>query len=252
VPASPPERPLVLLHGFTGSPLSWRRVLAAVAPERRRFVPCLLGHDGTAGDRGATSFEQEVDRLADEVARQAFGRAHLAGYSLGARVALGLLVRHPELFAAATLFAVHPGLESDRERAERQALDRTWQELLRDEPLEVFCERWEAQPIFQSQQRLPPAVVAEQRQLRLTHHPAGLGRALAVLGLGVMPSHRAGLTSLDVPLRLVVGELDVKFSELARAMVTSLPRADLCTVPDSGHNVLLERPDVAVRLLDAT
>jgi 2-succinyl-6-hydroxy-2,4-cyclohexadiene-1-carboxylate synthase len=114
----------------------------------------------------------------------------------------------------------------------------------------VFCERWEAQPVFQSQKRLAPAVLAEQRQLRLTHHPAGLGRALGVLGLGVMPSYRASLPSLDLPLRLVVGELDAKFSGLARAMLTSLPRADLCTVPDAGHNVLLERPEVVACLLE--
>jgi 2-succinyl-6-hydroxy-2,4-cyclohexadiene-1-carboxylate synthase len=209
-----------------------------------------LGHDGTAGERGATSFEQEVDRLAEQVAGQAFGRAHLAGYSLGARLALGLLVRHPELFDAATLIAVHPGLETDRERAERQALDQTWQELLRDEPLEVFCERWEAQPIFQSQQRLVPAVLAEQRQLRRAQHPVGLGRALAVLGLGVMPCYCGSLPALDLPLRLVVGELDAKFSRLAQSMVTSLPRADLCAVRDAGHNVLLERPDLVTRLLE--
>jgi 2-succinyl-6-hydroxy-2,4-cyclohexadiene-1-carboxylate synthase len=209
----------------------------------------LLGHDGTAGEQGATSFEDEVDRLAQQVARQAFGRAHLAGYSLGARVALGLLVRHRELFDAATLLAVHPGLETERERAERQALDGTWQRLLRDEPLEVFCERWETRPIFRSQKRLGPAVLAEQRRLRLGHHPAGLGRALAVLGLGAMPCYRASLPALDLPLRLVAGELDTKFTDLARSMVTSLPRADLCTVPDSGHNALLEQPDVVAQLL---
>jgi len=250
VAACPPSaRPLVLLHGFTGTPSSWRRVLAALPPEQPRVVPCLLGHDGTDGARGATSFEQEVDRLAGQVAAQTSGRVHLAGYSLGARVALGLLVRHRELFDAATLLGVHPGLETEGERKERQALDWEWQRILRDEPLEVFCERWEAQPIFASQRRLDPAALAEQRRLRLSHHRAGLGRALAVLGLGAMPCYRKSLPLLDLPLRLVVGELDAKFTALGRSMVTSLPRADLFIVSGAGHNVLLEQPDVVARLL---
>jgi 2-succinyl-6-hydroxy-2,4-cyclohexadiene-1-carboxylate synthase len=93
-------------------------------------------------------------------------------------------------------------------------------------------------------------VLAEQRQLRLAHHPVGLGRALAVLGLGAMPCYRGSLPALDLPLCLVVGELDAKFSRLAQSMATLLPRADLCTVPDAGHNVLLERPDLVIRLLE--
>jgi 2-succinyl-6-hydroxy-2,4-cyclohexadiene-1-carboxylate synthase len=210
-----------------------------------------LGHDGTDGERGAASFEQEVDRLAEQVAAQALGRAHLAGYSLGARVALGLLVRHRELFDAATLLGVHPGLETERERRERLALDLAWQRILHDEPLDAFCERWEAQPIFESQKRLDAAVLAEQRRLRLGHHRAGLGRALAVLGLGAMPCYRKSLPSLDLPLRLVVGELDVRFTALARSMVTSLPRADLFIVSGAGHNVLLEQPGVVARLLQS-
>ncbi len=218
-------------------------------PERPRVVPCLLGHDGTDGERGPASFDEEVDRLAQLVRARAFGRAHLAGYSLGARVALGLLVRHRELFDGATLLGVHPGLEIERERTERRALDLTWERILRDESLEVFCDRWEAQPVFDSQRRLDEAVLAEQRQLRLGHDREGLRRSLAVLGLGAMPSYCDRLPSLDLRVTLVVGELDPKFLAVARSMLTRLPRAELFVVLGAGHNPLLERPDVVARLL---
>jgi 2-succinyl-6-hydroxy-2,4-cyclohexadiene-1-carboxylate synthase len=208
-----------------------------------------LGHDGTAGEGHASTFEEEVDRLAQAVARQGIGRAHLAGYSLGARIALGLMLNYPELFYAATLFAPNPGLAGEPERTERRAADEAWQELLMRQPLEVFCERWESQPIFSSQKRLPPHVRLEARQRRLAQNPLGLVRALAVLGLGSMPFYGASLHALDLPVRLVAGELDPKFARSARSMSKLLRRGELVVVAGAGHDLLLERPEAVAQFL---
>lgn len=230
---------VVCLHGFTGSPESWDDVVADLAADVDR--PPLLGHD--PGDAiGSRSFEEEVDRLAHRFRARGWNGLHLAGYSQGGRLAVGLLARHRELFASATLIGASPGLDSERARQERRAADERLARLLEDEGLERFLEHWEALPLFASQRRLPEARRAAQRTLRLRHRPAGLARALRVLGSGRMPDYRSELPRIDLPVHLMAGELDAKFTELARLMAALLPRATVEIVPGAGHNLLLEAP----------
>ena len=93
--------PLVCLHGFTGSPQCWDDVIEALGKPSRVLCPTLLGHNQGPPPASITSFEAEVDRIATMVLHAGLTGAHLVGYSLGARLGLGLLVRHGRLFARA-------------------------------------------------------------------------------------------------------------------------------------------------------
>jgi pimeloyl-ACP methyl ester carboxylesterase len=77
----------------------------------------------------------------------------------------------------------------------------------------------------------------------------GLARALTVFGLGVMPNYRPRLCQIELPVRLVVGELDLKFAQLAENMLPLLPRACLVKMADAGHNLVLERPEAVAELM---
>jgi 2-succinyl-6-hydroxy-2,4-cyclohexadiene-1-carboxylate synthase len=171
------------------------------------------------------------------------------GYSLGARLALGLLVRHPDLFTSATLIGVNPGLVDPDARAARAARDEEWARLLETEGLDSFVAAWEALPLFSTQGRLPERVLKRQRRIREGHDPAGLARSLRVVGLGAMPDYGPELDRLELPIRLVVGERDTKFRALAGAMAERLPRSRTIVVPDAGHNVVLEDPIATAALL---
>jgi 2-succinyl-6-hydroxy-2,4-cyclohexadiene-1-carboxylate synthase len=244
---------VVLIHGFTGSPASFddlgRRLLARQAG-LRLFSPALLGHGAALS--GIGRFEQEVDRLASAIVQANFTGSHLCGYSLGARVALGLLARHAHRFSGATLIGVHHGLGSAAERAARVGSDERWCRVLRERGLAAFLAEWQAQPLFATQRELPDSVVDEQRRIRSSHTPDGLIRSLRVLGLGQMPDYRGALRSVPIRLRLVVGALDAKFTAIARDIGAAAPRVELDLVTGVGHNVLLEAPDhVASTLLQA-
>jgi 2-succinyl-6-hydroxy-2,4-cyclohexadiene-1-carboxylate synthase len=230
--------PLVLLHGFTGRPESWNDVLARV-PTASALCPSLLGHG--AGADGVRTFDDELDRLA-----AALGPAtvHLCGYSLGARLALGIAVRHPTRIARLTLIGVHPGLRSDAERDERRRADERWIELLERCGIEAFVDAWGTQPLFATQRRLPEAAQKRRRLERLSHDPRGLARSLRVTGLAEMPDLRAHLGEVRVPVTLLTGELDAKFSALADDLVRLFPDARRKTVAGAGHDLLLERPDL--------
>jgi 2-succinyl-6-hydroxy-2,4-cyclohexadiene-1-carboxylate synthase len=235
---------LVLIHGFTGSPRSFdalARRLHARQPGLPLYAPALLGH-GADADSGICCFEGEVHRIARNIRARALGGAYLCGYSLGARVALGLLTHHPYLFAGATLIGVHPGLGSAAERAARVGADERWCQLLEKRGVEAFLAAWRDQPLFASQRALPEGVADEQRRIRSAQSAAGLSRALRVLGLGQMPDYRGTLRGSRLEIRLVAGSLDTKFAALAAGNALGSPRVRLDLVPGIGHNVLIEAP----------
>lgn len=242
---------LILLHGFTGSAASFDELLeplAQLGSGARVLRPALLGHGATSGP-GIQRFEQEVDRLAAEIRRAGFSGAHLCGYSLGARLALGLLARHGWLFSSATLVGVHPGLSDPGERAARVGSDERWCELLSREGMVGFLAAWEAQPLFETQRELSGARRARQRQLRQAHSAQGLVRALRVLGLGQMPDYRGALAAPALRVRLVVGSRDFKFESLAQGLITDFPGISLVRVQGAGHNLPLEAPAQLARVL---
>lgn len=232
-----------MLHGFTGSPASWDAVLALL-PERRTLRPALLGHGAPPPE--ATTFAGEIARLAELLPAEP---VHLAGYSLGARVALSLALAHPARVRRLTVIGVHPGLPTKEERQTRRDGDARWRQVLTEDGIERFVRAWEALPLFATQRRLPAELTAAHRAARLRHDPHALARSLEVLGLGEMPDCRPGLARLTMPVTLMAGELDEKFVTLAHELALALPHATLRTVPGAGHDLLLERPDlVAVEL----
>jgi 2-succinyl-6-hydroxy-2,4-cyclohexadiene-1-carboxylate synthase len=240
--------PLVLLHGFTGSADSWAAVRDGL-PRRRILAPALIGHDGSAGPASVGSFDDELDRLARLVREQGDDGGHVVGYSMGGRVALGLLIRHAGLFSGATLIGASPGLATAAERRDRARQDEERARLLEARGLPTFVAAWEAVPVLAMGRRVPPEALARQRRIRLSHDPHGLARALRVLGLAAMPDYRPALGDIQVPVRLAVGALDARFVALAREMAERLPRRELHIVEEAGHNILLERPAEIVRLL---
>lgn len=230
--------PVVLLHGFTGSPASFEGVLA---PGLSVVRPVLAGH-GPDPIRVA-SWEAELDRLAALLRRELDAPAHLVGYSLGGRVGYGLLARAPELFARATLIGAHPGLADEREREARRSSDARWIALLEREGLDAFLAQWEALPLWATQSA---AMIEAQRAIRRSHRAEGLAHALEVLGLGAMPP--VDPDAIETPLTLVTGELDEKHRALAEAFAPRLG-ARVHVVPQAGHNVLAEAPEALAELL---
>ncbi len=238
---------VVGLHGFTGAAAAWDEVSARLPAGVEMHCPELLGHAGGPGDEGASSgggFEAEVSRLADWIDRRRGGRekAYLVGYSLGARLALGLALERPRSLAGVLLIGVHPGLTDPAEREQRERAERLLVARLEQQGLPAFLDYWQALPLFASQATVKAPALASQRRWRQRHSAAGLAVALRQLGLGSMPSFVNRLAELRLPIRLMVGERDTKFRRVASEMLPSLLRGTYQMVPAAGHNLILEQP----------
>jgi 2-succinyl-6-hydroxy-2,4-cyclohexadiene-1-carboxylate synthase len=235
---------LLALHGFTGSPESWDFAQPSAG---QLFAPALLGHAGADAATEITHFEGEVARLSAFL--PANDTLHVIGYSLGARLALGIALDYPERVARLTLISGHPGLATEAERSARRAADAAWIALLLARGVPAFVAAWQAQPLWATQTQLPKAAQERKRAERLRHSASGLARSLRVTGLGEMPNYCERLGELRMPVTLLAGALDPKFCALAQGMAERLAQPTLEIVPAAGHDLLLERPEFVTRVI---
>jgi 2-succinyl-6-hydroxy-2,4-cyclohexadiene-1-carboxylate synthase len=242
---------LVTIHGFLGDSSSLDAVVRRVEPLFARVEPLTIpGHAGTRHEARWT-FDTVVDQLSARCAMG--GEALVLGYSMGARLALAMVLRAPERFAGAVLVGVDPGFEPERahERSARVQWERTMRASLERDGIERFVDLWETLPIFASQRSLPESTRAAVRARRCGHDPMAVGWAIEALGTGAMPPLWDGLGALAVPTIIVTGELDSKFTLVAERMSQRSPRIERRVVPGVGHDVTLEAPDAVASAIRA-
>ena len=243
--------PLLLLHGFSGDSATWHG-LARRLPGRFQVLALdILGHGRSDSPSEVASYQ--MDAVAADVVnlldQATSAPTHLLGYSMGGRLALYLALRYPGRFRSLALESASPGLSDATARAERRRQDNELADAIETEGIEWFVDNWERLPLWQSQSRLPKAVLASQRRQRLTNNPKGLANSLRGLGAGAQQSLWPELPSLNLPTLLCVGELDPKFRQINGAMAALIPAAKLITVAAAGHNIHLENPGAFCRAL---
>lgn len=236
--------PIVLLHGFTGSTATWEAQREALARLGPVIAVDLVGHGRSGAPASVDRYRMErcVADLLHLFDRLGLRRVRLVGYSMGGRVALHVALAAPDRIGALVLESASPGIADPGERAERRRQDEALAARIEREGIEAFVRYWESLPLFATQRRLPAAVRERLRARRLANRPHGLANSLRGMGAGAQEPLWNRLPELDVPVLLVVGELDAKYVGIAQEMVGRLPRARLVVVPGTGHTVHLERP----------
>lgn len=237
-------RPLLLLHGFTGSSQNWQAVLPGLTAHYQVILVDVLGHGRTASPPDENRYT--IDRVAADLIalldEWGYAAVGLLGYSMGGRLALFTAVTYPHRISHLILESASPGLATAVERQARVAQDRELADWIEANGLEAFVNRWEQLPLWASQQQLSPEIRQQLRQQRLQNNPVGLANSLRGMGTGAQPSLWEQLAALTIPTLLLAGELDPKFVTINRQMAALLPDAHLEIVPGAGHTVHLERP----------
>lgn len=246
------SRPLVLLHGFTGSSTSWKAVRAAFRPTRRVVALDLPGHGATTVTRAFDgSFAATVDLVAATLDALGIADADVVGYSMGGRIALQLALAHPDRVARLVLESASAGLATAAARARRRAADAALAAAIERDGIAAFVRRWEALPLFRSLADQPAAVQDALRRQRLGCDPAGLAASLRGCGLGSQPWLGGMLGSLAAPVLLLTGERDAKFTRTATRLLSRVADGRHEVVAAAGHIPHLEQPARFLRAVRA-
>ena len=245
--------PLVLLHGFTGSSATWTPHVQQIGRAFTTFSVDLIGHGRSDAPADPQRYRMErcVEDLIALFDKLGIASTALLGYSLGARVALHLVVAAPDRIHTLMLEGASPGIADPLERATRFRADVALAELVERDGLVAFVDYWQSQPLFDSEKNLPLEARQRHRAARLANDPQGLANSLRGMGAGTMEPVWDQLSQITIPVALVVGELDQKYVELSALMTQRMTQARRYVIPDAGHAPHLEAPERFDRAVQA-
>lgn len=236
---------LWLLHGFTGNEHAFDHLEPLLGRELTAHVPLLPGHGDAAGPTCFTDVARELAELIEP------GDV-LAGYSMGARLALAAVLLGGARPRRLVLESGTAGLKRSHDRVQRRLEDEALAAQLERDGVDAFVERWQSRPMFAGLRGLATTDQSSLAERRRSHSASGLSDALCILGTGAQPNLWPMLPRLRVPLMCLTGARDAKFTALGAAISAAAPLG-YHRVLDCGHVVHLERPrEWAAALLDFT
>jgi pimeloyl-ACP methyl ester carboxylesterase len=251
------SRPLVLVHGFTGSRKDFAPLLPDLCDLGRTLAPALRGHADGHHAEAASAYTLDA-AAADLIAwLDALGieQVDLLGHSMGGFVVERMVLEHPERVASLILMdtagramswmdaglfdvggriAVEQGVGALHAILQEQAgadPSRTAADLRREQ-------EWGAERFW---------AWRRERFIGMDPHAlAPFGRAIAE-----HPDWLDRLTEIRCPTLVMVGAEDTPFLDCARELSEAIPEAEHIVIPDAGHQPQLENPEQWTRALRA-
>lgn len=225
---------LVLIHGFALDRRIWS---SQITYFRDRFQVVAYDCRGFGRSSTPTGHYSHADDLRALLAHLGITNAHLAGLSMGGRIAINLAISHPELVGSLVLIGSDVG-------GHRFSFD--WDPA--GSTLPEMRSAWLSHEIFSGARRTPAlleAVTAMVDDYSGFHwrndDPRRPGDLDAVDHL-----HR-----VKAPASIIVGGNDLPdFHAIARLLADHLPEAELTTVPAAGHLIPAESPGICNALIE--
>jgi pimeloyl-ACP methyl ester carboxylesterase len=243
------ERPLVLVHGFTGFRQDFASQLPSLAAHGRVLAPDLRGHgeSGRAGDPAHYDFATLAADLLAFLDALDIERCDLLGHSMGGMLALRAALAAPGRVASLLLMNTAPGPLGfvDRDtvalagRVAREAGMAALAQILRaraaDDPTRSPADRrveeeWGAERFW------------AWRSARIEAMDPAAWEPLA-LALAEQEDLTPRLAGLPHPALVLVGELDHEFRGPSEVLARELPDARLAVLPAAGHQPQHEAPE---------
>ena len=242
--------PLILLNGGLMSIGAWQAMMPALTARYRVIRSDFRGQLLTPGPF-ATSWDEHAADVVELLDHLDVERAHVAGVSYGAEVAMLLAATYRERVARLTVItaterttdAMRENAREGQRIAERAAAgEGGGAELFRNVLEATWSKSWLAT-------QAPDFMEQRLRQVALLP-PAFFAGAAAILSLLDSLDLTPQLGNITAPTVVIGGEHDRVFPpEHSRAIAEAIPNARLVIVPDTGHGLLFECAERVLELL---
>ncbi|MGA1617997.1 MAG: alpha/beta fold hydrolase [Planctomycetia bacterium] len=239
--------PLVLLHAFPLDHRMWQRVLP-LADHLRLIIPDQRGFGGSVGGDDSTAEPASIGQLAEDVvglldALHVSEPAVIAGVSMGGYVAQQVAARHPDRVHSLILCDTKFAADTSEARAGRADLaarvGRVGQRILAEAMIPNLLAK---APTVESPSKRN--AVEQLLHEMITRQPVATIQA-ALAALGQRPDMTAAMQQCDRPVLLICGAEDtITPPAVMQAMEELLPQGRLLVVPEAGHLVPLEAPEI--------
>lgn len=229
---------LVLAHGFTQNARCWGRFGKTCAETFDVMAVDAPGH-GWSGHDDADLTE------AGTLIVQAGGPAHYVGYSMGGRMLLhaALNDRIGEI-RSLILIGATPGIESATAREERRADDARTADRIMEIGTQAFVTEWLAQPMFAD---LTPE--QSSMSMRFENSPEGMAASVRNCGTGSQEPLWERLTELRMPVLVMAGTKDEKYTTIGKRMVSTIGSNARFVGIEGGHAFHLQNPEVTAAVV---
>jgi 2-succinyl-6-hydroxy-2,4-cyclohexadiene-1-carboxylate synthase len=233
---------LLMMHGFMGSGDIFLPIMDHIIPYCNPVTIDLIGHGKTTGTADSERYrtELQVGDIKSILDRLRLSPLLMYGYSMGGRLALNVALDHQDLFNGLILESTTCGIEPDSDRSKRAELDEQRAEAI-VEDFSDFLRQWQAKPLFDNK-----TGSAENRKsydkLMMKQNPVYMAASLRGFGSGSMKPVCDRLQSLHLPVLLLAGSEDKKFTGIHRKMENEIPNVTSKTIPDAAHRVHLDQP----------
>jgi pimeloyl-ACP methyl ester carboxylesterase len=233
--------PLVLLHGaFSAIGTSFGALLPELARTRQVIALELQAHGRTADIDRPLSLEQMADDVAAALGYLGIEKADVFGYSMGAGVALHVVIRHPDMVRKLVLTSVTYNLSGVHAGLMDGLADMT--------PDMMFGSPW------------------HEEYIRIAPHPERFATLFAKktqMDRGIRDFPEETIRAIKAPTLLIIGDSDLVRPEHAVEMFrllgggvfgdtpAGLPNSQLAILPGTSHVTVVYRADMLLSMIPA-
>lgn len=236
------NRHILALHGFLGTGRDWFKV-QSLTPRHEWITPELFAPKSPIGEIDLASFPVLADRLISFIPEKS--QPIFVGYSLGARIGLYLLERHPDRFKKFIFISAHPGLTSNAEKQARKLNDLEWKDKLATMSWSDFWTEWNSQDVFKRDN--DRELMRDPRLVDLKK----LSLGFTSLSLAAQDNKEEVLKKHADKVIWAVGDQDQKFTSFAEDLKRKKILSGYERIFSSGHRVLFDQPSAVADLIDS-
>lgn len=240
---------LILFHGFMGAGSAFRHLTGPLMQFCNPVTIDLAGHGKTVTpvDPELFSAKRQTGQIASILNRLSFENLFAYGYSMGGRLLFQLITGHPELVRGAVVESSHCGIDSETDRKLRIETDKKRSAFILED-FNTFVDQWSKMPLFLN----PDSDLSrDQTKLMKNQKPKLMAASLSGFGAGIMPSVCKKLQNLNLPLYLVAGKQDIKYSKMIPELAETCNHCSYTIVENAGHRVHLNQPNELIKIIQS-